>query len=157
MIQRHSFRSAGEITGLTARGFRPAPKYLSGANRACHTTADRGAAHRKSDRHLDDLCGGGFRIYARIWSQSSSTTFLCSDHSRLAHQHRVWLASASDVFSVVVYDRSDERFEFLSALDYSLHCDVYLFASFGASEATICSKRGSPRSGSQKGDSSSVP
>ena len=30
-------------------------------------------------------------------------------------------------------------------------------ASFGANEATICSKRGSPRSGSQKGNSLSMP
>src|SRR6184192_1307743 len=30
-------------------------------------------------------------------------------------------------------------------------------ASFGAKEATICSKRGSPRSGSQKGNSLSMP
>ena len=33
----------------------------------------------------------------------------------------------------------------------------YLSGVFGASEATIFSKRGSPRSGSQKGDSLSIP
>ncbi len=33
----------------------------------------------------------------------------------------------------------------------------YHFASFGASEATICSKRGSPRSGSQNGCNFSWP
>jgi len=37
------------------------------------------------------------------------------------------------------------------------HCGVYLLASFGASEATIFSKRGSPRSGSQKGSSFRAP
>ena len=38
-----------------------------------------------------------------------------------------------------------------------IHCGVYLLAFFGAKEATICSKRGSPRSGSQKGISLSTP
>jgi hypothetical protein len=36
------------------------------------------------------------------------------------------------------------------------HCGVHLLGSFGASEATIFSKRGSPRSGSQKGISLSA-
>jgi hypothetical protein len=37
------------------------------------------------------------------------------------------------------------------------HCGVYLLASFGAREATIFSKRGSPRSGSQNGNSFKAP
>src|ERR1043165_2946097 len=37
------------------------------------------------------------------------------------------------------------------------HCGVYLLGSFGASEATIFSKRGSPRSGSQTGCSFKAP
>src|SRR5215471_8416552 len=33
---------------------------------ACHTTADRTAAHRKSDRHHVYLCAGGFRKRASL-------------------------------------------------------------------------------------------
>jgi hypothetical protein len=38
-----------------------------------------------------------------------------------------------------------------------IHRGVYLLGSFGASEATIFSKRGSPRSGSQTGNSFKAP
>jgi hypothetical protein len=38
-----------------------------------------------------------------------------------------------------------------------VHSGVHLAVSFGASEATICSKRGSPRSGSQYGNSFKCP
>jgi hypothetical protein len=38
-----------------------------------------------------------------------------------------------------------------------IHCGVYLLAYFGASDVTIFSKRGSPRSGSQKGNSFKAP
>ena len=63
----------------------------------------------------------------------------------------MWLPPSGDVFALVADDCRDTRFEFLSALDYSLHFGIYLLASFGASEATIFSKRGSPRNGSQNG------
>jgi hypothetical protein len=67
------------------------------------------------------------------------------------------LASPSDVFRLIAYDHSDARLEFLSALDCSFHCGGYLLGSFGASDATIFSKRGSPRSGSQKGNNFNAP
>ena len=77
--------------------------------------------------------------------------FLSSNSSLLAHQQRVWGARSGDVFSLVADDCCDSSFEVFGSLDCSLHCGVYLLASFGASEATIFSKPGSPRSGSQKG------
>jgi hypothetical protein len=53
-------------------------------------------------------------------TDSSSPTFLRSDHSLLAHQHRVRPPRTADVFSLVANHRCDTRFEIFGALDCSL-------------------------------------
>jgi hypothetical protein len=61
--------------------------------------------------------GGIWSIGLRL---SPSSPFLHSGRSLLAHQQRVWSASAADVFRLVANDRRNPRFEIFGALDCSL-------------------------------------
>jgi hypothetical protein len=67
------------------------------------------------------------------------------------HQTRIYVATSPANFQIRLMHRKRLTFDQFTQRRY------LELVSFGASEATICSKRESPRSGSQKGNNFSKP